>query len=307
MNQILYVDKPKKGSSSEISKIVKIFAIIIIIFGIILISKGIYGIISNANNIENGKEPIVMVQEVEGKLKIDINHNKSIDKVIYSWNNMEEIVLQGRGQNNITETIDLPVGTNILNLRVIDSKNKEVKYTKEFFKTDKDITKPEIELVVEGSRVKIVAKDETELRYIMYKWNDEDNTVVEVREDSKKQIEEKIAILKGENTLTIIAVDSAGNETEKKQVFKGVKKPTIEVTQQNDELIIKVKDEENIQKIEINLNGKLASTDSEGTGTPLNIKEAELVQKLEAGQNNITITVYSVNGLSEQITKNITI
>lgn len=307
MNQILYTEKPKKGGSLEINTIVKIFAIAIIILGVILISKGIYGIVNSSSGAGSGKEPTVSVEEVEGKLQINISHNKAINKIIYSWNNEEEVTLQGRGQTNITETIDMPVGTNILNLRVIDNKNKEVKYTKEFVKEDKDTTKPEIEFVVEGSRVKMVVKDETELSYIMYHWNDEDDTIVEAREDSKKQIEEKISILRGENTLTIIAVDAAGNETEKVQIFKGAKKPTIEVSEQNDELLIKISDEENLQKIEITLNGVLSSTDPEGTGTPLNIKEAELTQKLVAGENTITITAYSVNGLSEQVTKTITI
>lgn len=307
MNQILYVEKSKNGNSLDINTIIKIFVAVIIIFAIILIGKGTYGMIASLKNNQAGTEPIVSLQEVDGKLKINIVHDKPIDKIIYSWNNSQEITLQGKGQSNITEKIDLPVGTNTLNLRIIDNNKKEVTYTKEYFKSDEDTTNPEIELVVEGSKVKIVAKDETELSYIMYRWNEEDNTVVESREDSKKQIEEKIAILKGENKLTIIAVDAAGNESTKEQVFKGAKKPSIETVQENDELVIRVKDEESIQKIEINLNGEAFSTDPENTGNALNMKEAEIRQKLQAGENTITVTVYNVSGLSEQITKQITI
>ena len=124
---------------------------------------------------------------------------------------------------------------------------------------------------------------------------------------ARKQIEEKISILKGENKLTIVAVDSSGNEATKEQTFKGVKKPTIQVTQENDELIIKVKDEENIKKIDITLNGQFYSTDPENTGASLNMQEVELRQKLQQGENTITITVYSISGLSEQVTKQVTI
>lgn len=306
MNQILYVEKQKKGGSLEINTIVKIFAIIIIVLGVILISKGIYGIANSSNN-KMQTEPVVTIKEVEDKLQINVVHNKAIDKIIYSWNDEEEVVLQGKGQNNVTETIELPVGTNMLTLTIIDSNKKEITYTKEYYKSDRDTINPEIELVVEGSKVKIVVKDETELSYMMYRWNDEDNTTVEPREDSKKQIEEKISILKGENTLTILAVDASGNETEKKQIFKGAKKPTIETAQENDELIITVKDEENIQKIEVNINGTLFSTDPDNTGTPLNVKEVEFGQKLVSGENTITITAYNVSGLSEQVTEQITI
>lgn len=307
MNQILYTEKSRNSNSLEINTIIKIFAIVIMVLGIVLLGKGTYGMISSSKDGQTATEPVVSIQEINGKLQINITHNKSIDKIIYTWNNAEEIVLQGKGQTNITETIDIPTGTNILHLKIIDSNKKEVAYTKEYSKIDADTTKPEIELVVEGSKVKIVVKDETKLAYIMYRWNEEDNTVVEPREDSSKQIEEKISILKGENTLTIIAVDDAGNETTKKQIFKGAKKPTIEATQENDELIIKIKDEENIQKIEINLNGETFSTDPDNSGTSLDMKEAELRQKLQSGENTIIITVYNVSGLSEQLTKQITI
>lgn len=308
MNQILYIDKNKNknGNSLEINSILKIFAIAIIILGVILIGKGVYGIVVSSNQAQ-GQEPIVATKQIEGKLQLNITHNIAIDKVIYSWNNEEEVIMQGRGQTNIVETIQMPVGTNTLNLKIIDSNKKETTYIKQYYKADRDMVEPEIELVVEGSKVKIVAKDETKLHYIMYRWNEEDNTVVEAREESPKKVEEKISILKGENKLTIIAVDSAGNETTKEQMFKGAKKPTIEVVQENDELVIKVKDEESIKKIDITLNGEYFSTDPENTGASLNMAEVELRQKLKAGANTITVTVYNISGLSEQVTKEVTI
>lgn len=306
MNQILYIDKNKNGNSLEINSILKIFAIAIIILGVILIGKGVYGIVVSSNQAQ-GQEPIVATKQIEGKLQLNITHNIAIDKVIYSWNNEEEVIMQGRGQTNIVETIQMPVGTNTLNLKIIDSNKKETTYIKQYYKADRDMVEPEIELVVEGSKVKIVAKDETKLHYIMYRWNEEDNTVVEAREESPKKVEEKISILKGENKLTIIAVDSAGNETTKEQMFKGAKKPTIEVVQENDELVIKVKDEESIKKIDITLNGEYFSTDPENTGASLNMAEVELRQKLKAGENTITVTVYNISGLSEQVTQQVTI
>lgn len=306
MNQILFVEKSKKGNSLEINTIVKIFAIAIIIFGIILIAKGTYGIVNSSKN-EEKTEPIVSIQEVDGKLQINVIHNKIIDRIVYSWKKGQEVVLQGKGQTSMNETINIPVGTNTLTLKVIDIDKKEVTYTKEYYKADVDTTSPEIELVVEGSKVKIVAKDETELSHISYHWDDEDETIIEVREDSKKQIEEKISILKGEHTLTIVAVDANENESTKEQVFKGAKKPTINLTQENDELVIRVNDEENIQKIEITLNGEFFSTDADNTSEPLNMKEAIIRQKLQPGANTITITAYNVSGLSEQVTKEVTI
>lgn len=307
MNQILYVEKSKKkGSPLDTNIVMKIFAVILIIFALVLIIKGIYSLCKNGNN-GNKSIPVVAILQTDDKLNINIKHDKAIDKIIYSWNDEAEKVLQGKGLSEISETIIIPVGTNTLHLKVIDIKGRASTTDKEFILSDEDITSPDIEFVIENSKVKIVAKDETELNYIMYHWNDEDDTIIEAREDSPKQIEEKISILKGENTLTIVAVDKAGNETNKTQVFKGATKPTIEIEQENNELIIKIKDDENIQKIEIDLNGQFYSTDSENTNTPLNMKEIEIRQPLLSGTNTITIIAYNVNGLSEKLTKEVVI
>lgn len=303
MNQILFVDRPKKGNSLDIKTIIKIFVIIMLVLAVILIGKGIFSLISSNKNKTMAKPKIEILEE-SGKAQINITSSKAINKIVYSWNDEEEHTLQGRGQTQINEKIDIPVGTNTLNVKVIDIDNKEYTYQKEFFKEDNDLINPEIELLVEGTKVKIVAKDETELRYIMYRWDDEDNTTIEVREDSKTQIEEKIAILKGEHVLTVIAVDAAGNEQTKQQTFKGAKKPEIKVSQEGDELVIKITDEENIKKIELTVNGKFYSTDWQNTGASLDMKEVELKQKLDLGQNTVVITAYSVSGLSEQITAN---
>jgi hypothetical protein len=309
MNQILYIEKNKKKKEPlELKTVVKIFSVIIIIFGVILLAKGGYTIYKNVSekSNENGI-PTVNISQIDNKLQINIKHDSAIEKIIYSWNDGEETTMQGKGQSNITETISIPSGTNTLKMQVIDTKGKKTEITKEYTTDDVDRTNPEIEFVVENSKVKIVAKDETQISYMAYHWNNEDDTTVNAREDSPKQIEEKISILKGENTLTIVAVDEAGNETTKVQVFKGATKPTIETSQENDTLIIKVKDQENIQKIEITLNGQFYSTDSENTNSSLDMQEVEIKQALPSGTNTITITAYNVSGLSEQVTLDITI
>ena len=138
----------------------------------------------------------------------------------------------------LEEKIEIPIGTNNLYLKVIDITGKTVSYNQQYILENADRTKPEIELLVENSKVKIVVKDETELDYMKYYWNDEDETKITAREESLKQIEEKIDILKGQNTLTIIAVDKAGNEQTKEQIFKGAKKPKIELLRDGNELVI---------------------------------------------------------------------
>ena len=305
MNQILYIDNSKKSGTTDIMKIAKISSIIIIVIAVLMMAKGIFSMVKNADTSNN---PVVTMQEIDGRLEIKINHTKSIDKIIYSWNNDKENTLQGRGRTELNETIEIPTGNNILHLKIVDTDKQTSEYTKEYYKSeDTDYTKPEIELIVEGSKLKISVKDDKELDNVVYYWNDEDQTEIQITDENKKQAEERIAILKGENTLTVIATDTAGNEQIKEQVYKGAHKPTISITQENDEVIITAYDEENIKKIELTLNGEFFSTDSNNTGESLDMQEAVVRQKLKSGVNTITITVYNVSGLSEQKNETITI
>lgn len=307
MNQILYTDsKKKKGGPLEINTILRMFAILCILFGCILVGKVSFAML-NEKEESSKTVPLVTINQEGNKLKVNIKHDKIIDRIIYSWNENQEIILQGKGRTELEEFIDMPLGNNTLILKVIDIEGKTVSYSQMYELVDGDVIKPEIELLVEGSKVKIVAKDETELDYIIYYWNEEDETRVDAREDSSKQIEEKIEILKGENTLTIIAVDKAGNEEIKEQTYKGAKKPKIELSRTGNELIIKVTDEEGIQKIEYTLNGTYYSTDPQNTGASLNMKEVEMKQPLIQGENKITIKAYNISGLETEVSGEATI
>lgn len=307
MNQILYMNNSRKNKEPmEIKTVLKIFSIAAIVFGIILIGQGSYGMINKKEDM-TATIPLVTINQEGNKLILNINHDKIIENIIYSWNENQDIVLQGKGRTQIEEKIDLPMGTNILKLKVTDINGKTVTYSESYELTDSDVTKPEIELLVENSKVKIVVKDETGLNYMTYYWNNEDETRIDAKEESSKQIEEKISILKGENTLTIVAVDKAGNETVKEQTFKGAKKPTIELARDGKELIITVKDEEEIKKVEYTLNGQFYSTDPQNTGTSLNMKEFMIRQPLQEGSNLIIIKAYNINDLEEEISGETTI
>lgn len=307
MNQILYMGNNKKSGTLEIKTIVMIFLICIILFGIILVGKGSFAIITNMsnNNLEN--IPVVTMNQEGNTIKLTVKHDKAIDKIVYNWNSTQEYMLLGKGRTDLTEEIEVPEGDNLLTVKITDNEGKTVSYTRQCKSTDEDVIKPEIELLVESSKVKIVAKDETEIDYIKYYWNNEDETKIEAREDSPKQIEEKVSIMKGENTLTVIAVDRNGNETKKEQTFKGAKKPTVELYREGQELIVKVTDEEGVQKIEYTINGAQYSTDPNNTGESLNLKEVEFRQPLVSGSNTITIKAYNISGLVEEVTGETTI
>lgn len=300
MNQILYTGNKNSGAM-ELKKVIRIFVIGILIFGISCLTEGGYGIAKTVQEEANKiVDPDVTIEQIEDIIQIKIEHRRAIDKIIYVLNG-EEVVLQGKGQKEITEQISMPEGDNTFSVRIIDSKGHEVSYNSTYFVEKIDKTSPEIELLVEDAKVKIVAKDETGLSHISYYWNNEDETILEAREESPNQIEEKLTILKGQNLLTVIAVDTTGNETVVEQTYIGATKPTIETFAENDYLVIKVNDEDSIKKIEYTHNGTEYSTDKDNLGIVLNMKEAYCRQDLVSGKNTFSIRAYNASGLVTEV------
>lgn len=302
MNQILFTGNKNNGVM-ELKKVIRIFVIGILIFGIVCLAEGSYGIAKTIQEEANKiVDPDVTIEQVENIIQLRIEHKRAIDKIVYKWNNEPEVTLQGRGKKEITEQIPMPEGENILNIRIIDNKGHEVSFNNSYFMENIDKTNPEVELLIEDAKVKIVAKDETALDYISYYWNQEDETKLEAREDSPKQIEEKLSILKGENILTVIAVDVAGNESKVEQTYIGATKPTIETFEEDGYIVIKVTDENNIKKIVYTHNGTEYSTDKENIGTTLNMKTAYCKQDLVPGKNKFKIIAYNASGLVSEKT-----
>ena len=306
MNQILYTGDKKNKEAMDIKKVVRIFAIGILVFGIICFGEGSYGIVKVIEERNNRiVDPNVTLKQAEEVLILKIEHNTAIDKIIYSWNNEAEITLQGMGRKSISEQIAIPTGENTISIKIIDNKNHEVTYTNTYVNELRDKIAPEIEFLIENGKIKIVAKDETAIDHIDYYWNEEDATTLNARNEEQKTIEEKISILKGENTLTVIAVDLEGNETIKEQTYIGARKPVIETYEKDNFLIIKVSDEQGIQKVEYDYKDVKYSSDKENPGEPLNYKLAYCKQELSEGNNHFAIRAYNINGLVTEITVDI--
>ena len=308
MNQILFVNSEKqKGGPLDIKVVLRIFAVVIIIFGMILVGKASYAMFSKNEDVSTSIPSVVITQQ-GSKLKVSVTHDKQIDKITYMWNNEKpEIVLQGKGRTNIEEMLDLPTGINILNMKVTDINGKTTTFNKQYVLDNGDTIEPEIEFEQDGSKVKIIARDETALDYMKYYWNEEDATTVKATELSPKQLEEKIQILKGVNTLYVVAVDKAGNETIKEQPYKGATKPTVNLTIDGSAVVMKISDAEGVQKLEYEINGTLYSTDPDNTGVSIGLKEFEHRQELQSGENKIVVKVYNISGLMTETTMEPTI
>lgn len=308
MNQILSMQMQKeesinknKGYKSSNNKIavasaVRLFAILILIFGIILIGDSVYGIVSSAPKEKDN--PSVSTESIGAEAIIRIVTQKPLKQMTYRWGDGEETVVEGNGTVELEVTIDIPTGNNILNIKVTDYYGNETEYQKQYINQRTDNTKPTIEISSVGSKLNIRATDNTEMSYIAYKWNEEEETRVDIDENAqdKKTLETRIEVKKGQNTLTIIAVDKDGNRETRTETIKGANKPTFEITSEGNNLLINAKDEEGISKISITVDGVTTDTGN----TPINQKEVTARQELTSGSHTITVIVTNMSGLTEE-------
>lgn len=265
MNQILEYSPVKNsgGGSSGSDKIVRIFALILIIFALCFIAIGAYGFFKKNKPVDDQttQAPIeakIEIQKLDTTAIINVSHDRAIEKVIYKWDDNKETTEKGDGTSTKKIEIPLSMGQHTLTVKVVDVDGVETIH-KETINSENgtDIINPVIEVVPNGNKLKIIATDETEIAYVTYKWNNDEEFKVEETDDSKKKIEFDIEILKGKNDLTVIAVDANQRTTRENRTYNGVTNPEIKIIVSADKKHVDVdcSHEKGIDKIFVTING----------------------------------------------------
>ena len=295
--------KPKKekqinygrpSDKANIVSTVRVFCILIILFGFTLIGDATYGIISSKPKLEDAIN--VTANSIGSNVTIKAVGNMPIQSLNYRWNQGEETTIQGNGTVELEATVQIPTGNNILNMSVIDYYGNKTEYQKQYINEQNDASKPTIEISVSGNMLNITATDETEMSYLTYSWNNGTPTRVDIDETAtdKTVLKASIEVLKGENTLSIVAVDTEGNTATRTEKIKGANKPTFTVSADGTNLVINAKDDEGINKIEITVDGVTSEAAVD------NLKEVQANLPITPGAHTITITVTNINGLAEE-------
>ena len=286
MNQILYTKSNKSGTSMDIKKIAMFFSIALIIVGIIIIIRSSF--IINEKNKQaklNAVPKLTLTQEADYVI-IEVEHNKEVSKIEYSWNESGKDTIYVNKTSNIQEKIEIPVGVNILYISVEDIDGRKTTETKRF-----EYQGINIEFtVVDNSKIKIKAEDPAGLKNIKYKWNTEEEVTVYTQEEGDLSIEQETEIPQGLNTLTVIATNINDETQEKTQDIKGVLPPTIKVGRSGTDLIVMISDEEGLTKLVHKQN------DKEKEVSLNNVKQYNYRYKLEEGYNLVEITVTNIEG-----------
>lgn len=297
MNQILFTGD--KQANSNINNIIRFFCIIIIVFSIFFIIQGTYALVKNKDekSIIKNDMPNITIEAKNGNAIISVKHNKSISKVLYSWDNGESMQIDAQNKTELNETVVVPNGDCTLNISVIDS--NKIEYKKQFkieFDPSIDIVSPEVNISAVPGKITIEAKDNVEMAYIIYKWNDEQEVKVEASGEDHKKIVKEIDVKKGSNVLNVTATDKAGNTKQDKQEIIGTSKPKVSVSKSGSDLLIKVTDEDEVTKVEYNFNGTIDTKENTGE----NKKQFEFKLGMKKGENVIVIKAYNRSGLVQE-------
>ena len=297
--------KPKKekqinygrpSDKANIVSIVRVFCVLIILFGLVLVGDATYGIMNSRPKLRDNVN--VTANAIGSNVTINAVGSMPIQSLTYRWNQGEETVVQGNGTVELEAVVQIPTGNNILNMSVIDYYGNKSEFQKQYINEQDDSSKPTIEISVSGNMLNITATDETEMSYLTYSWNNGTPTRVDMDTTltDKTVLRTSVEVQKGENTLSIVAVDIDGNTNTRTEKIKGANKPTFTVNADGTNLVIKAQDEDGISKVEITVDGITSDTGDE----PLNLKELTATQAITPGEHTVTITVTNINGLSEE-------
>lgn len=304
MNQILSVENTKKSKNKkvrnngpiEIESILKFFSIAILIFGIFMIGSGSYSMYNNSQGKQSNAKPTIQVQENSTtEIILRVTHDKALSKVTYRWNNNQEIEIQSNGRRSVEQTIQIPTGDNILTIYAQDINGQETSYQKAY-SVESDIT---IDLAVDGNNIKITANGKDELSYMTYRWDDEEETRIDINDI---QTEQSVEIPKGQHVLTVIVVDINNKTQEKTQEIKGVIKPKLNITTDgSDNFIITASDEEGLKRLELIVNETdKYKLDLDGR------TELEYKWAIQQGENKLEVTVYNESDVTETMRVKVT-
>ncbi len=307
MNQILSVDntnkkekvkkeKVRNSGPIEITSILKFFSIAILIFGVFMIGSGSYSMYKEATKgAENVKPVIYVEQTAETEILLKVTHEKALSKITYTWNDEAVTEVPTNGKKEVETRIEIPTGTNTLIVKASDENGQEIEY-KKVYTVEGDIN---IEIEPEGNNLKLTVNGKNQLLYMTYRWDEEEETKIDINSNQTEQI---IEIPKGLHTLTVIVVDENNKTETKEQEVNGVTKPKVEITTDgSSNFVIKASDEQGIKKVEfiINETEKYMLDLTRAFESVEDRKQFEYAYPLHDGENKLEVTVYNESDVSE--------
>lgn len=306
MNQILDYNpnKTTKSGSSGSDKVVRVFAVILAIFAICLLGLGGYSLLKNKKADQeiianNDTKAEITVEQQDESLHVKVVYDRALKNIVYLWDSdNKETNLSCNNQTEFETDIKLIAGEHALTISAMDVDNNTVgTYTQTFtseFGEDKE--KPTIEIKQEQGLdyITVIATDETEMDFVTYRWNNDDEIKVEA-EEGAKEIRFNIDILQGTNDLIIIAIDKNQNNASEELNFIGLLEPEIkyEISPERDSVLVKVSHDAGLKEIKLFVNGQdYSESINIGDDAPTYI---DFTLQLQGERNLVKVEAYSVD------------
>jgi len=262
-------------------------------------------IIKKFGTTQSNIPPEVEVTAEGSTASINIKHNTTIKSITYSFNNGEDLeISDANGKNRIETQIELPNEDTILKIKITDTNKEEYIIEKEFkYDSSVDLEDPKLEMssVIKISQnISVIATDNEKISCITYKWDDDEEKVIENDGTDEKRMEAKIDLQEGKKKLVVTAIDNSRNKTTQEKDILVVTPPEITLKRSKGELIIRVKDNEEVTKVVYEINGNQYTKENNGD----NKKEFEIKELLAKGENIVKVTAYNNHNVtSEKIGK----
>jgi len=274
-------------------KIIIFFSIAILIFALAIIGVYAYKISKKEEEQPIGK-PKLSLEQAEDEVKIIAKAEAGISKIIYIWNDEEANEVEMNGRTRHEESLEIPEGQSKLEVKVIDQNGEEIETSKEFYIEEKEKPTIEIDDSIGNGKVKITAIDQNNtIKYITYKWNDEEETTIEAEDENQTSLEMTIDVKRGKNTLTVTAVNGLAEAETIEKIFNGVNNPIIEVTKDVDKLYMKITHDMGFKKIVFTVNGQEFVYDE--TFPSYNIEQKEVAYKFNLVEGENTVIIHAIS------------
>lgn len=299
MNQILFTNN--NNNKVDTKKIIRIFAIAIILVAIIIAALKIYGIYEDKKNTISDVVPVIEITAISTKeATIKVTSEDGIQYLIYTWNDVEQNRVNLNGSTSFERIIEIPENTiNTLKVEAVSMNNVTGTKT-EVFENSVDSVKPTVDsITIIDKKLNIEVSDDSGIKYLAYKWENEDEVIINASENDNKTMKAELDIQRGTYKLQIRVVDIYENEEILSRLITGVNEPEIKVIKYGDTINISVTHDMGFKKIEFIINNSVYVYDENFSKYDKNQKTVEFDFPLKEGDNKVQINAYSLEKISE--------
>lgn len=307
MNQILFTNNNNNNNNYDkidTKKIIKFFGIAIIIVAIIIIAIKLWGVFANRKKPVAKAMPEISIIKEEDQTKevtIKATCEDGIQYLIYTWNDEQENRVNLNGSTSFERMIEIPENTiNNLKVEVVSIKGESNSKT-ELFDKGLNNNKPTIDsITIINQKLKIKVSDDNGLKYLAYKWENEEEERVYADENNSKTMEAELDIKRGTYKLWLTVVDIYGNEESMSRLITGVNEPEIKAIKYDGVVNISVTHDMGFKKIEFIINKKKYVYDEHYSKYDKNRTTVEFEFPLQEGENVIQINAYSLEKMTDE-------